>query len=311
MGAKGGAVRDLHRKLTAAGAACLGPPELYTADTAEAVERFQQSRGLPADGVCGPATWAALVEAGHRLGDRLLYLRTPYVRGEDVAELQRRLGALGFSAGRVDGILGPKTASAIGAFQENAGLTADRICGPDTVAVLGRIPADDSHSMEMLLERERLRSRPRLLSDAPIALVGGDSLVVATARLLRRSGATVIVLAERDGSAAAAVANELDTSVLLDVRLADGPSCDAFYFATAGFTSSGGKRLAELLARELGDALELPASAPVGMRLPLLRESRMPAVECRLGPPPLVVERQAALAGRIAQCLADWIAEPL
>ena len=304
-------MRDLHRKLTAAGETGIAPSEVYTAETAEAVERFQQSRGLPADGVCGPATWAALVEAGHRLGDRLLYLRAPYQRGEDVADLQRRLGALGFSAGRVDGILGPETAAAIGAFQENAGLTADGICGPDTVAVLGRIPAGDSHSMEMLLERERLRSTPRLLRDAPIALCGADSLVVAAARLLRRRGARVVVLAQHDGSAVAAAANELDTMVLLDVQLAEEQACEAFYFATEGFTSSGGKRLAEMLADGLGGLLDLPAAAPVGMRLPLLRESRMPAVACRLGPPPVVVERQAALAERIAQCLADWIAEPL
>ena len=304
-------MRDLHRKLTAAGETGIAPSEVYTAETAEAVERFQQSRGLPADGVCGPATWAALVEAGHRLGDRLLYLRAPYQRGEDVADLQRRLGALGFSAGRVDGILGPETAAAIGAFQENAGLTADGICGPDTVAVLGRIPAGDSHSMEMLLERERLRSTPRLLRDAPIALCGADSLVVAAARLLRRRGAKVVVLAQHDGSAVAAAANELDTMVLLDVQLAEEQACEAFYFATEGFTSSGGKRLAEMLADGLGGLLDLPAAAPVGMRLPLLRESRMPAVACRLGPPPVVVERQAALAEQIARCLADWIAEPL
>ena len=285
---------------------------MYTVETADAVERFQHSRGLPGDGVCGPATWAALVEAGHRLGDRLLYLRAPYQRGDDVADLQRKLGALGFSAGRVDGILGPETAAAISALQENAGLTADGICGPDTVAVLDRIPSGDSHSMEMLLERERLRSRPRLLSDAPIALGGGgDSLVVATARLLRRRGATVVVLAQRDGSAVAAAANELDTAVLLDVHLADAQACEVFYFATEGFTSSGGKRLAEMLASGLGDILDLPASAPVGMRLPILRESRMPAVACRLGPPSVVLEKQAALAEQMARCLAAWIAEPL
>ena len=240
----------------------------------------------------------------------MLYLRTPYQRGEDVADLQRRLGSLGFSAGRVDGILGPDTAAAISALQENAGLTADGICGPDTVAVLERIPAGDSHSMEMLLERERLRSRPRLLSAAPIALAGADSLVVAAARLLRRRGARVVVLAQRDGSAVAAAANELDTSVLLDVRLAEDHRCENYYFETAGFTSSGGKRLAELLATELGSVLEV-AGTTSGMRLPLLRESRMPAVASQIGPPPAVVEHQGALAERIAQCLADWIAEPL
>lgn len=304
-------MRDLHHKLAAAGEFGISPSEAYTAATADAVKRFQQSRGLLADGICGPGTWAALVEAGHRLGDRLLYLRAPYQRGEDVADLQRRLGALGFSAGRVDGILGPETAAAIGALQENAGLTADGICGPDTVAVLGRIPAGDSHSMEMLLERERLRGRPRLLSDTPIALSGADSLVVAAARQLRRRGARVVVLVQRDGSGIAAAANELDTSALLDVQLAEDQACEAFYFATEGFTSSGGMRLAEMLTAELGELLDHPAARAAGMRLPVLRESRMPAVVCRLGPPATVVERQGPLAEQIARCLADWIARPL
>ncbi|MBR4442992.1 MAG: peptidoglycan-binding protein, partial [Clostridia bacterium] len=34
----------------------------YGAKTAEAVRAFQKSRGLDADGVCGPATWAALFD---------------------------------------------------------------------------------------------------------------------------------------------------------------------------------------------------------------------------------------------------------
>ena len=162
----------------------------------------------------------------------------------------------------------------------------------------------------MLLERERLRSRPRLLAGAPIALSGADSLVVAAARPLRRRGAKVVVLSQRDGSAVAAAANELDTAVLLDVHLAEDRACEACYFATEGFTSTGGRRLAEMLADALGGILELPAAAPLGMRLPILRESRMPAVACRLGPPAVVVEHQAALAERIAGCLADWIAAP-
>ena len=303
-------MRDLHRKLVAAGESSVAPSDTFTQATAEAVRRFQQSRGLVPDGVCGHGTWAALVEAGHRLGDRLLYLRAPHQRGEDVADLQRKLGALGFSAGRVDGILGQETAAAISALQQNAGLTADGICGPDTVAVLSRIPAGDNHSMEMLLERERLRSGPRLLTGTRIALGGADSLANAAARLLRRRGGVVAVSAHRDGSAQAAEANMLDAAVCLEVRLAEDPACEAAYFATEGFTSTGGKRLAEMLAATLGGVLDAPAT-PRGMRLPLLRESRMPAVSCRLGPPALVAQQQGALAAQIAQSLADWIADPI
>ena len=44
---------------------------------------------------------------------RMLYHRVPMMRGDDVAELQRQLNALGFDAGTIDGIFGPGTRRAI------------------------------------------------------------------------------------------------------------------------------------------------------------------------------------------------------
>ena len=114
-------------------------PGAFGPGTGAAVAAFQQAAGLDVDGGCDAATWSALVEAGYRLGDRLLYLRSPMIRGDDVADLQRRLGALGFDAGRVDGIFGPDTDRALGDFQRNSGLVSDGICGPDTVAALARL----------------------------------------------------------------------------------------------------------------------------------------------------------------------------
>ncbi len=107
--------------------------------TEEAVREFQRQRGLRVDGICGPETWGALIESGFPLGDRLLYLCQPMLRGDDVTELQRRLNMLGFDAGREDGILGPETEAAIGAFQRDAGLATDKVCGPATLGALGRL----------------------------------------------------------------------------------------------------------------------------------------------------------------------------
>ena len=48
---------------------------------------FQHRSGLEVTGVCDGPTWSVLVEAGYHLGDRLLYLRTPMLRGDDVTAL--------------------------------------------------------------------------------------------------------------------------------------------------------------------------------------------------------------------------------
>jgi N-acetylmuramoyl-L-alanine amidase len=136
-GSAGDAVRDIQRRLTALGYDVGGDkPGSYDAATERAVYGFQERRGLRPDGICGPQTWTSLVEAGFRLGDRLLYVAAPMLRGDDVGELQRRLNALGFDAGREDAILGDDTAGALTEFQRNVGITADGICGPETWGAL-------------------------------------------------------------------------------------------------------------------------------------------------------------------------------
>ncbi len=109
-GSHGEAVRDLQLRLGALGHETPHDEFGEFGPTTEQVVRgFQEARGLRVDGLCGPQTWAAVVESGYRLGDRLLYRRRPMLRGDDVAELQRRLNGLGFDAGREDGILGDDT----------------------------------------------------------------------------------------------------------------------------------------------------------------------------------------------------------
>ncbi len=67
---------------------------------------------------------------------RLLRLRKPTMRGDDVRALQKALSAFGASV-RVDGVFGAKTESAVTRFQQKNGLSADGIVGPATRAALG------------------------------------------------------------------------------------------------------------------------------------------------------------------------------
>jgi hypothetical protein len=56
--------------------------------------------------------------------------------GSQVKTLQQALAALGYSAGKPDGIYGQSTQSAVARFQAAKGLTADGIVGPATLAAL-------------------------------------------------------------------------------------------------------------------------------------------------------------------------------
>ena len=134
-GDRGAAVEDVQRRLIALGADLgrTGVDGVFLGATYAAVRAFQRDRHLDEDGEVGPQTWAALVDATFTLGDRLLYLRFPYLHGEDVRSLQGALNALGFACGEVDGIFGTYTERAVRDFQANTGLAPDGIAGPDSV----------------------------------------------------------------------------------------------------------------------------------------------------------------------------------
>jgi N-acetylmuramoyl-L-alanine amidase len=61
------------------------------------------------------------------------------MRGDDVAALQARLTEMGFNAGRVDGIFGERTESAVKEFQKSVGIKVDGKCGPATIIALIRL----------------------------------------------------------------------------------------------------------------------------------------------------------------------------
>ena len=92
QGASGEPVRDLQRRLSRAGLPVTpDAPGSFGDATEAAVSAFQGRSGLEVTGICDGLTWSVLVEAGYQLGDRLLYHRTPMLRGDDVTALQRPL----------------------------------------------------------------------------------------------------------------------------------------------------------------------------------------------------------------------------
>jgi N-acetylmuramoyl-L-alanine amidase len=315
-GAEGDAVRDLQQRLAAGGLdPSVEPRGTFGDATGDCVRTFQARRGLPVTGSCDRDTWTALVESGYRLGDRLLYLKSPMVRGDDVAELQRLLGTLGFHAGRVDGILGPQTERALQDFQRNAGLTTDGVCGREVLTSLERIGKSPARSTNVagVREREFLRSQPPVLSGRRIVVgeAGGlDALVRAVHRVLEDAGAIVAVLHHPHPSVQAVEANAFSADVYLGLVLGDEALCEASYYATPGFESAGGRRLAELLVTGFSVIEGASVGSAQGRWLPILRETRMPAVVCTLGPPALVVEQSAAFADRIHRGLVAWCASP-
>ena len=136
-GDSGEPVRDIQDRLVALGYdTSPDPPGTFGQGTESAVLALQKAYRLTEDGLVGRETWRTLVDAGYSLGDRLLYYRMPMLHGDDVAELQRRLNALGFDAGDVDGIFGPETLRAVLDFQHNRLLAEDGIVGPLMVAEL-------------------------------------------------------------------------------------------------------------------------------------------------------------------------------
>ena len=307
-GARGEAVRDVQRRLGALGhdldddlGGEFGPA------TVSATRAFQCERGLPADGVCGPVTWAALVEAGYRLGDRFLYHRAPCSAVTTWPSCRPASVRSASTPGRVDGICGPDTARALEEFQRNSGLTPDGICGPDSVAALRRLAGRRVGPTSVAQAREALalRDAPRQLAERRIVLGAPgslDALADRVRRLLADVGAEVTVLHTADGSAQAREANDLGAELYVGLRLVAEPACRVSFYATEGFESVGGRRFAELAATELGIVLGIAPT--VGMRLPVLRETRMPAVLCELGPVHEVVVQAAALASGLTRCVA-------
>ncbi|MEX1045878.1 MAG: N-acetylmuramoyl-L-alanine amidase [Actinomycetota bacterium] len=308
-GSRGEDVRDVQQRIVALGGT-IEPNELeglYGQSTEAAVRAFQQKRGLLADGMVGPETWGALVESGYEFGDRTLYLRIPYFRGDDVRALQRRLNALGFDTGREDGIFGPQCDQAVRDFQKNVGREADGIVGPETYQALARLrPPLDATGRAHVREAASLREDSTIQgavvaidaghggkepgTEGPGGLVEAEATLeiaqAALVELARRGAKPTLLRAGREDPAAgerAKAANDRRADICISIHLNDGdPTAEGaacMYFGTDESVSPAGQRLAETIQEELTSRLGLRDGRTHAMTIAILRETRMPAVQ--------------------------------
>ena len=287
----------------------------FCAITEAAVRSFQRHRGLHEQPVCDEATWLALVEASWRLGDRPLKLIAPNMRGDDIGALQSKLGRLGFDCGRVDGIFGPRTATALEDFQRNCGLDADGICGPATSRALESISSRSGSGpgVATIREIEQLGNVGTSLHELRVVVgqFGGlSSLTRSVAQELRVRDAKVIALDELDPSLQAAAANRHAANVYVGFEARADACATVSYYSTDGFQSAGGRSLASRLVFALDETGVLGDLQTAGMRLAVLRETRMTAVVCSLGPVQHVTDSVGVLGDAIVAALAAWAQSP-
>ena len=324
-GGRGEAVRDVQHRLLGAGLRISGD-ELdgsFGTSTEEAVREFQRRRGLPSDGLVGTDTWSQLVESGYRLGDRTMYLRSPAFRGDDVRELQRMLNALGFDAGKQDGIFGPHVARALMEFQRNSGAKVDGILGLDTVRSLqGMRPPVEGPSRAVVREEETARTMGGSFVGSVVAIEIGaeetdlaEPIVRALAGELEARGARAMLLLDDDTSARAQRANANEASVCVSMGFGTGEPVSAgaacFYYGTPQTHSPMGKRLAECILLELDRGAGLRDGGAHARSIAIVRETRMPAV--RVEPAVTANVHEAAeaaepgFAKKVAIAIADGI----
>lgn len=292
--------------------------DVFDGELDHAVRAFQQHRGLLVDGIVGEATYRALKEASYRLGARTLYHQfgAP-LYGDDVATLQARLQDLGFYTGLVDGHFGLQTHNALMSYQREYGLSADGICGPETLRSLyflsSRVSGGSPHAIR---EEELVRSSGPKLSGKRIIIDPGrggeDRGLIMTSRSGPVSEADVLWdLASRlegrmtaigmdtflsrpvSGSPTdaerASTANAVGADLMISLRCASLPSPAAngvasFYFGNShGSVSTIGRNLADFIQREVVARSGFRDCRTHGRTWDLLRLTRMPTVQVDIG----------------------------
>jgi N-acetylmuramoyl-L-alanine amidase len=303
LGDRGREVSDVQKRLRAQGfeLGSEGVDGFFGPHTRLAVCAFQQRRGLLVDGEVGDNTWRELVETGYALGDRLLYLREPQFRGDDVLALQVKLNLLGFDAGPERGVHDEGVERAVLDFQRNAGLMPDGIVGPITLRKLEALrKAESGRESKKIPDRHAGRVEARSLAGQTVAVDPGHGgsdhgvvspggvtekdLVLALAlrldELLRADGCQVLLTRSRDVDVPlyerteTALAADADFVLSLHANGNDSPAATGaacYYFQRSHYFSERGCRLAQHVGARL-EALGMRYLGGFGRNYGILRE---------------------------------------
>ncbi len=273
-------IAQAQRRLAALGHDPVGDPSGVLGEpTSVALQAFQRERGLSITGRLDAETWGRLLEAGWSLGDRLLYVDRPLLRGDDVAALQEALALLGFNPGRIDGIFGPLSEGALADFQRNCGLEPSGVLSRSTLNELTRL---SSRSPDRLPVTETRDSASHAPERERLVVIHGDCRLadlvlgeLATSLRAVRSGS-------RDDHEGAALANDLNAGLLLAIEQPQAHrGITMHFFESYRSRSVSGVSLAEGIAVRLASSQE-PTEIS-GMSLPILRETLMPALMIVVG----------------------------
>ena len=313
LGDRGARIEELHNMLKSLNFEVTEPLDCFTEKTKNSIIKFQEQRGLPVSGQCDQKTWDVLVENSFVLGDRLLYLSRPMLRGEDIAELQRSLGSLGFNPGKVDGIFGPDTQNAVELFQRNSGLIVDAIFGPNCIAALKRLGERvEQSSVAVVQEKEKIISKMRSNDLPSIALghLGGFSPIVdGFAKRMRQSHTKVDVIGHYDESVHADFCNENNVDLYIGFFPPLANERTISFYSAKGFASPGGTHFTELFSknfqRHSGNTIE-----SIGNSEKILRETRMPAVAIRYGSTEDLITDSQMLLKVLTEAISSWFSEP-
>jgi N-acetylmuramoyl-L-alanine amidase len=113
-----------------------------------------------------------------------------------------------------------------------------------------------------------------------------------------------------DASSQAQAANRFQADVYVGFEIAADSGCTIYFYEVPTFFSAGGRNLALRIAGAMRDRSPELSVRVQGLRHPVLRETRMPAVLCSLAPIELVALKTSAISAAVNDALDAWRQNP-